>query len=60
MQPLSLPVESHTFQIRRLEPNDAPSLAGYANNPNIANVLRDRFPYPYTEQDAIDFIKHTQ
>lgn len=60
MQPLFLPVENHTFQIRRLEPNDAPSLAQHANNPNIANVLRDRFPNPYTEQDAINFIKHTQ
>lgn len=31
---------------------DAPALVKYANDPRIAENLRDTFPYPYTQQDA--------
>ena len=36
---------------------DAPSLVKYANNPNVARQLRDRFPHPYTAADARSFIQ---
>jgi ribosomal-protein-alanine N-acetyltransferase len=36
---------------------DAPSLVKYANNPNVAHQLRDRFPHPYTAADARQFIQ---
>jgi len=36
---------------------DAPSLVKYANNPNVARQLRDRFPHPYTAADARNFIQ---
>ena len=36
---------------------DVPSLARYANNPNVSRTLRDVFPYPYTEADAERFIR---
>ena len=36
---------------------DAPSLVKYANNPNVARQLRDRFPHPYTAADARIFIQ---
>jgi ribosomal-protein-alanine N-acetyltransferase len=36
---------------------DAPSLVKYANNPNVAQQLRDRFPHPYTAADARQFIQ---
>jgi ribosomal-protein-alanine N-acetyltransferase len=36
---------------------DAPSLVKYANNPNVARQLRDRFPHPYTAADARHFIQ---
>ena len=36
---------------------DGPSLVKYANNPNVARQLRDRFPYPYTAADARQFIQ---
>ncbi len=36
---------------------DAPSLVKYANNPNVARQLRDRFPHPYTAADARQFIQ---
>lgn len=37
--------------------SDAPSLVKYANNPNVARQLRDRFPHPYTAADARQFIQ---
>jgi RimJ/RimL family protein N-acetyltransferase len=46
--------------IRHLIPNDAPSLARYANNRSIWLNLRDRFPHPYTLHDAVAFIEHVQ
>jgi len=42
--------------IRKWEPADAPDLALALNNPRILANLRDGLPYPYTEQDALDFI----
>ncbi len=35
---------------------DAESFALYANNPKVAQNLRDRFPYPYTLADAEGFL----
>ena len=35
---------------------DAPALARYANNINIAKQLRDRFPHPYTLGAARQFL----
>jgi len=37
---------------------DAPALVEHANNLNVARNLRDRFPHPYTRQDALAFLKH--
>jgi ribosomal-protein-alanine N-acetyltransferase len=35
---------------------DAPAIARHANNRRIAMWLRDRFPYPYTLNDAEGFL----
>jgi ribosomal-protein-alanine N-acetyltransferase len=35
---------------------DLPSLMQYANNKKIADNLRNTFPHPYTEKNAIDFV----
>ena len=35
---------------------DAPDLAAALSNPKILRNLRDGLPYPYTEQDALDYI----
>ena len=43
-------------QIRPWSINDAPALAAIINNKNILDNLRDGLPYPYTENDAKDFI----
>ncbi len=36
---------------------DVASLVKYANNPNVARQLRDRFPHPYTAADARQFVQ---
>lgn len=46
------------LQLRRLRLEDAPQLAAYANNPKIAANLMDRFPSPYTLEDANWFINY--
>jgi len=38
--------------IRPWHPDDAPALIRHANNPRVAENLRDRFPSPYTPADA--------
>ena len=45
------------FLLRPFEITDQKALAKHANNENISSNLRDRFPYPYTEEDAEWFIK---
>jgi ribosomal-protein-alanine N-acetyltransferase len=37
--------------------SDAESLAKHANNRNVSIQLRDRFPYPYTIEDAKNFLE---
>jgi RimJ/RimL family protein N-acetyltransferase len=44
------------FIVRPFRLTDKKSLAKHANNKNIADNLRDRFPHPYTEEDAEWFI----
>ncbi len=45
--------------LRRLTKNDRPILAILANNKKIWDNVRDLLPFPYTENDAADFIKMT-
>jgi RimJ/RimL family protein N-acetyltransferase len=44
------------YMIRDWKKSDAESIAHYANNPNVAMRLRDRFPSPYTIYDAEGFL----
>lgn len=44
------------YIIRDWQTADAPSIANYANNRNIAMHLRDAFPHPYRLSDATAFI----
>jgi RimJ/RimL family protein N-acetyltransferase len=46
-------------EIRPFVPEDAESLARNADNPNIADQLRDRFPNPYTVADAREWIEQS-
>ena len=45
--------------LREWRIEDAPDLAAAINNKNVLDNLRDGIPYPYTEQDAVDFITST-
>ncbi len=42
--------------LRKWRPSDAKDLAATLNNRKILNNLRDGLPFPYTEQDASDYI----
>ncbi len=44
------------FLLRPFQIEDKKALAKHANNENISNNLRDRFPHPYTEKEAEWFI----
>ena len=45
------------FKLRPWTIDDLDSLMKYANNPKIAGNLTDAFPYPYTKEAGIKFIK---
>lgn len=47
-----------TCRLRPLVPDDAPALARHADDREIWLNLRDRFPHPYTEADAVAYIAH--
>ena len=44
--------------LRPLIASDADALARYANDPAVAQNLRDRFPHPYQRADAEAYITH--
>jgi [ribosomal protein S5]-alanine N-acetyltransferase len=46
------------FMIREWRHGDEESLARHANNPKIFRNVRDRFPHPYTLEDARWWIEH--
>ncbi len=43
-------------KIRKWQLSDAKALAAALSNKKVQDNLRDGLPYPYTEQDGIDFI----
>ena len=45
-----------TCKIRKWELSDAKAVASALSNTKIQDNLRDGLPYPYTEQDGVDFI----
>ena len=45
-----------SFELRRWQHDDVASLQHHANNPNVAACLLDRFPSPYTMQDAVNWV----
>lgn len=44
------------IELRNYHPSDILALATLANNKNVSMYLRDIFPYPYLESDAMSFI----
>ena len=58
LEDLEVLIEGEGFRLRRFYRSDASSVARHANNTNIADRLQDRFPHPYTEEDARQFIDY--
>ena len=51
------------YCIREFFTEDVDSLVKYANNYSVSRYLRDAFPFPYTEKDAmrwIDIVMHNK
>lgn len=46
------------LRLRPFKESDSKTLAGLCNNKKIWDNLRDYIPFPYTEQNAKDFITH--
>ena len=44
-------------KLRKWNLSDAADLAAALSNKNVQDRLRDGIPYPYTEQDALEFIR---
>ena len=49
-------LELENIKLRPLSENDTSELAKLANNKNVSINLRDAFPFPYTLQNAKEFI----
>jgi len=54
---MTLPVRTPKCIVRTFQLEDAPSIARNGNNRTIWRNLRDRFPHPYTEDDAVGYIR---
>ena len=50
-------IQLETCLIRPWRPGDEKSLVAHANNFNVWRNVRDRFPHPYTMEDARDWIR---
>lgn len=50
---------TNNLYLRPWRHEDVAQLASIANNRNIWNNVRDRFPHPYTIQDALNWVSHT-
>ena len=50
-------IRSLDFSLRPVTENDKHTLAHFANNEKIYNNVRDIFPFPYSLNDAENFIK---
>jgi len=46
------------YQVREFRADDIEGLVRHANNENVARNLEDRFPHPYTREDARGWLAH--
>ena len=56
--PRLMEIACTSSRLRPLVATDAPSLAHHANDRGVWENLRDRFPHPYTPEDALAYIAH--
>ena len=55
---IELELDCGPCRLRPLRRDDAPTLVRYANNARVAVYLRDRFPHPYSTDDAFRFLDY--
>jgi ribosomal-protein-alanine N-acetyltransferase len=53
-------LEVGDLSVRSWRKGDLPALLRHANNPKVANNLRDQFPHPYTRHDGVDFLDYAR
>lgn len=53
-------LESKVCKLRPWQQSDVHQLMAIANHKDIYDQVRDQFPYPYTQQDAINWINFAQ
>src|SRR5262249_34573755 len=52
-------IELKKYVIPPLRPRHQGAVVAHANNYNVWRNMRDRFPHPYTAEDAREWIRHT-
>ncbi|CAG9938211.1 unnamed protein product [Clonostachys rosea f. rosea IK726] len=57
-EPGTILLETERLLIRRYMLSDAPALAEIGNDPQVAIFMSDRFPNPYSVEDAETFIQN--
>ena len=53
---LTMELKGTNFSLREWRPDDAELLQKHADNPNVYAFLMDRFPHPYTMDDAVNWV----
>ncbi len=53
-------LQFENIKIREFHLADVKSVVKYANNYNISKYMRDSFPFPYTETNALNWIEFTK
>lgn len=49
-------LQFNEYSIRSFKDGDADSMSRNANDPEVSKYLRDSFPYPYTKENALQWI----
>lgn len=55
---LDVELDCGVCRLRGFRREDAQAIARHANNPRVAAYLRDRFPHPYSVEDAQRFLDY--
>lgn len=57
---IDIELDCGVCRLRALSREDVPALARHANNEKVAQYLRDRFPHPYSIEDAARFFEYAE
>ena len=60
MKDVVIPLALDGYTLRAYRDDDAPALARLANDPEVSRWLRDRFPHPYSIENAREWIERTR